>query len=368
MSRALRPYARSTGERTTGTMRSGPTMSRSSSSVSDVRPRHVRVRAERHRHLGRARRRAPGCPRRRPRAGRAGRTRRARRRARAPARNSRWSGSRPARRGARLLAGRRRGHRKEPDEACCRTPDSHHAPDAIGEWWAGPHPPRVNRLAAGRRGCQPRSRGVWTTASGLVRAARRCWRRSRSGRPGAGAESDDSLKGEQWAVAEGAVLEPSRRVGALPGRRRRGGGDRLRREARASGPGAQRVGQLRRGAGQRGRRRRQRLRRRRPRRRPHHQPSLRQDLSDGNGHGTHVAGIIAGGRQRARRRRRRVPRAADDRQGARRAGGGNHRRGRRGHPLRRRQRGADHQPEPRRADARPAAHGGASPRRRPPTS
>ena len=87
-------------------------------------------------------------------------------------------------------------------------------------------------------------------------------------------------------------------------------------QARPPRPRAEHLDQLRRGPRQRRRRRPQRLRRRRPRRRPDDDAAASQDLSDGNGHGTHVAGIVAAAANGTRRRRRRAAGEADDRQGA----------------------------------------------------
>ena len=107
--------------------------------------------------------------------------------------------------------------------------------------------------------------------------------------------------------------------------------------------GAEHLDQLRRDARQRRRRRPQRLRRRRPRRRSDlQQPG--QDLHDGHGHGTHVAGIVAAARERPRRRRRRpeaklmIVKVLDDN------GAGSTGARRRGDPLRGRQRRARDQP------------------------
>ena len=81
------------------------------------------------------------------------------------------------------------------------------------------------------------------------------------------------------------------RVDADHRRGRDGRGRRHRRRPRPSRPRAQPVDQPRRDAGQRRRRRRQRLRRRRPRLRT--SSTATATRRDDNGHGTHVAGIVA---------------------------------------------------------------------------
>ena len=93
-----------------------------------------------------------------------------------------------------------------------------------------------------------------------------------------------------------------------------------------------------------------------------------QDLHDGYGHGTHVSGTIAAAANQggvvgvAYRARLMTVKVLDDR------GSGNTRAGRRGHPLRRRQRRADHQPERSRAPTTTRACARPSKRRPRPTS
>ena len=129
----------------------------------------------------------------------------------------------------------------------------------------------------------------------------------------------DPRQDEQWAVAPGTRVRPARRVGAHAGRRRRRRGHRPGHAPGPPRPRAEHLDELRRDPRQRRRRRRQRLRRRRPRRRPDDEPPA-QDLSDGNGHGTHVAGIDRG-RARTGAGSSASPRGRSyDRQGARRRG------------------------------------------------
>ena len=170
--------------------------------------------------------------------------------------------------------------------------------------------------------------------------------------------------GRAVGVRTGDGLRPPRRVGALAGRRRVRRGRRLRDEARPSRPRPERLDELRRGPRQRRRRRRQRLRRRRPRRRPDEPRTPTTTSTTASATAPTSSGHDRRGGQRhaassASRSGRKLMtvKVLDD---TRRRHDG---RGRRGHPLRRRQRRADHQPQPRDHDRRPAR---CAPRWRPP--
>ena len=254
-----------------------------------------------------------------------------------------------------LLRRRRRGERDEGDQACCRAPDRIRA-DANGGLTQGPHPCGVNLLAAVEwignldRSVSRRRRLSWCSTAVAVMVVLV---------PGAFAQApNDARQGEQWAVADGAVLnlpgawELSQGAGVTVAVIDSGArldhpdlapnvwvnfdevpGNRVDDDANGYVDDVHGVDLTTSARGQPGPVRRQRARHARVR--DHRRR-----------------------RERPRRGRRRVPGAADDRQGARRARSGHHGRGRRGHPLRRRQRRADHQPEPGRADARSAARRG----------
>ena len=153
---------------------------------------------------------------------------------------------------------------------------------------------------------------------------------------------------DRSAAGRAVGVRRERRAGAArglenhPGRRRRRRDRGLRHQARSPRPGAERLGQLPRAARQRRRRRRQRLYRRRLRHRSQLDPTFAGSRRRSRAWDPRRRDR-GRGRQRARRRRRRPAREDHDRPRPRPHRRGDDWSGRRGHPLRRRQRRAGDQ-------------------------